>query len=165
MTTDPKLKADIERELARDPRIDAAAIGVAVHHGVVTLTGTVPTWTEKHAAEDTTYRVAGVRYLANDIAIRPSWCPARSDADIAEAVRDAFARDRLVPYGRLRSTVSDAGTVTLMGTVHSLAQRNRAERVARAVDGVRTVIDQIAIEPRAPSSEAVTRRIRREHAR
>src|SRR3569623_2575146 len=52
MKSDAALKIDVERELAWDTQIDDTAFGVAAHHGVVTLTGTVPCWADKHAIEE-----------------------------------------------------------------------------------------------------------------
>jgi len=147
MKTDSELKADVTRELAWDIRVDATAIGVAAHHGVVTLTGTVASWADKHAAEEAAFRVAGVRDLANDIEIKPSWDTTPNDAEIAEAVRNALAWDRFVPHERLRSTVANQGTVTLTGTVRTLSERDEAETVVCKLAGVRCVVNQIAVEP------------------
>jgi osmotically-inducible protein OsmY len=170
MKTDSELKSDVTRELAWDTRIDEAAIGVSAHHGVVTLTGTVSSWADKHAAEEAAYRVAGVRDLANDIEIKQAWSATLSDAEIAEAVRRALTWDRFVPEDRIRSIVADTGTVTLTGTVHTLAQRDEAERAVRNLDGVRCVVNQIAIDPpevaaktlHATITQALARRATRE---
>ena len=170
MKTDSALKADVTRELAWDTRIDETAIGVAAHHGVVTLTGTVPSWAEKHAAGEAAYRVAGLRDLANDIEIKPSWSTTRTDAEIAEAVRSALEWDRFVPDQRIRSTVSNAGMVTLAGVVRSLSERDEAERVVRNLEGVRCVANEITVEPprvaqdalRATITQALARRAERE---
>lgn len=149
MKTDAQLKTDVIRELAWDIHIDEAAIGVSAHHGVVTLNGTVESWADKHAAEEAAHRVVGVLDVANEIEIKPSWSGTRSDADIAEAVRGALTWNRLVPAPQIRSTVSDQGTVTLTGTVRTLAQRDEAERIVRDIAGVRYVANHIAVE--APS--------------
>ncbi len=158
MTTARKTDADLQKsviqELAWDRRIDETAIGVSVHHGVVTLNGVVGGWAEKHAAEDAAHRVAGVLDVANDIEIKPVWSSQRSDADIAEAVRHALAWDVFVPERRIQSTVCDAGHVTLTGAVATLQQRDDAERAVRNLDGVRLVTNLIAIEaPRVVASE------------
>ncbi|HEX8108593.1 MAG TPA: BON domain-containing protein [Kofleriaceae bacterium] len=152
--TDPDLQKSVIQELAWDRRIDETAIGVSVHHGVVTLNGVVGSWAEKHAAEDAAHRVAGVLDVANDIEIRPVWSTRRSDADIAEAVRHALEWDVFVPERRIQSTVSDAGHVTLTGAVATLQQRDDAERAVRNLDGVRLVTNLIAIEaPRVAPGE------------
>jgi osmotically-inducible protein OsmY len=146
MKTDSQLKTDVLRELAWDTHIDETAIGVSAHHGVVTLSGCVDCWAEKHAAEEAAHRVAGVLDVANEIEIKPSWSATRSDADIAEAVRGALTWNRFVPDQQIRSTVADHGTVTLTGTVRTLAQRDEAERVVRDLAGVRYVANQITVD-------------------
>jgi osmotically-inducible protein OsmY len=146
MKTDSELKADVARELACDLRIDATTIGVAAHHGVVTLTGTVSSWADKHAAEEAAFRIAGVRDLANDIEIKPSWSTTQNDTEIAEAVRNALEWDRFVPHDKIRLTVANHGTVTLTGTVHTLGERDDAETAVRNLAGVRCVVNQLAVE-------------------
>jgi osmotically-inducible protein OsmY len=154
MKTDSQLRTDVAHELAWDTRIDETAIGVCVHHGVVTLTGTVDSWADKHAAEEAAHRVAGVLDVANEIQIVPSWSATRSDADIAEAVRGALTWNRFVPDQQIRSTVADQGTVTLTGTARTLAQRDEAERIVRELAGVRCVSNQIAVESRPSASRS-----------
>lgn len=152
--TDSDLQRSVIEALASDPRIDEAAIGVSVRHGVVTLNGVVASWTRKHAAGDAAHQVAGVLDVANDIEIKPAWIARRSDADIAEAVRQALQWDASVPQRRIQSTVCDAGHVTLTGAVATLQQRDDAERVVARLDGVRLVSNQIAIAaPRVAASE------------
>ena len=48
--SDLTIKQDVEAELQWEPSVNAAAIGVAVKDGTVTLTGRVPTYMEKMAA-------------------------------------------------------------------------------------------------------------------
>jgi osmotically-inducible protein OsmY len=42
--SDLTIKQDVEAELQWEPSVNAAAIGVAVKDGIVTLTGRVPTY-------------------------------------------------------------------------------------------------------------------------
>jgi osmotically-inducible protein OsmY len=144
--TDSELKRDVERELQWDTRIDEAMLGVTVDRGVVTLHGVVERWADKHAAEEAVLRVAGVRDIANEIDIRPSWATAKSDADLARAVRAALEWNRLVPDRAIHSSVCDQGDVTLTGTVKTLAERDEAERAVRQIDGVRFVTNHIAVD-------------------
>jgi osmotically-inducible protein OsmY len=155
MKTDSELKTDVTRELAWDTRIDEAAIGVSAHHGVVTLTGTVSSWADKHAAEEAAYRVAGVRDIANDIEINQPWSTTLNDAEIAESVRRALTSARFVPHDQIRSTVSNTGTVTLTGAVRTLAQRDEAERVVRHLERVHCVVNQIAIDAPLVAADAL----------
>jgi osmotically-inducible protein OsmY len=150
MTTAPRTDSDLQdsviQALALDPRVDEAAIGVSVRHGVVTLNGVVGSWTEKHAAGDAAHGVTGALDVANDIEIRPSWIARRSEADIAEAVRHALEGDASVAQRAILSTVCDAGHVTLTGAVATLQQRDDAERVVANLDGVRLVTNQITVD-------------------
>jgi len=155
MKTDAQLKTDVTRELAWDIHIDEIALGVSAHHGVVTLNGVVDCWADKHAAEEAAHRVAGVLDVANEIEIKPSWSVTRSDADIAEAVRGALTWSRFVPDRQIRSTVANHGSVTLTGTVRTLAQRDEAERVVRELAGVRYVSNQITVEGPAVATGAL----------
>lgn len=143
--TDSQLKQDVTRELSWDTRIDETTIGVSAHLGVITLTGIVSSWAEKHAAEQAAQRVAGVLDVANDIEIKPSWNTTKSDADIAVAVRNALQWNVFVPDKSIKTSVSDHA-VTLTGTVRTLTERDQAERVVHEVEGVRGVDNQLFVE-------------------
>jgi osmotically-inducible protein OsmY len=143
--TDSQLKQDVICELSWDTRIDETTIGVAAHLGVITLTGIVSSWAEKHAAEQAAQRVAGVLDIANDIEIKPSWDTTKSDADIAVAVRNGLRWNVFVPDKSIKTSVSDHA-VTLTGTVRTLTERDQAERVVREVEGVRCVENQLFVE-------------------
>ena len=153
--TDTQLKQDVNRELAWDTRVDESAIGVSVDRGVVTLSGSVSCWADKHAVEEAAHRVAGVLDVANEIQVKPSWNTTKTDADIARGVRAALEWSRLVPHRSIQSTVADQGDVTLTGAVRTLAEREEAERVARRVDGVRFLTNQIEIEAPAIAPQAL----------
>jgi osmotically-inducible protein OsmY len=146
-THDAAVKAAVERELRLDPRVTETAIGVAVVHGVVTLGGTVDREAEKRAAGEAVHRVAGVRDLANDLMIRLPFALARTDTDVAEAVRDALERDTGAKATSVHSTVSN-GVVTLGGDVESSFDAERAVDAARSVPGVRRVENRL--ETRTP---------------
>src|SRR5258707_11764143 len=84
--TDEAIRTAVLNELNWDPQIASRDIAIAVKDGVVTLSGTVPTYFEKEAAENAAKRVYGVRGVANDIRVTPVSAP--SDPEIArEAVR------------------------------------------------------------------------------
>jgi len=151
---DCQLKEDVSRELAWDAQIDAAAIGVSAHLGVVTLTGVVSSWAEKHTAEVASQRVAGVRDIANEIEIKPSWSTVKTDTDIALAVRSALQWHRTLPDATIHTAVSDH-SVTLSGTVRTIAERDEAERLVRELDGVRCIENHLAVETPPVSPVAI----------
>src|SRR3984893_15262833 len=88
MRLDSDIKRDVEDELRWDPDIDATDVGVAVHNGVVTLTGFVRSYAQKTEAERDAKRGVGVVGVANDIEVRLPVLDARPDPDI---VRDAVS--------------------------------------------------------------------------
>ncbi len=64
-----KLRDDILDELAYEPIVDAAHIGVAVDQNVVTLTGHVSSYAQKLAAVAAARRVKGVHGIADEIEV------------------------------------------------------------------------------------------------
>ena len=156
--SDPELKQDVTQELQWDTRVDETEIGVEVHEGTVTLTGTVGSWAKRMAAEEAAHRVASVLDVANDIKVKLPGTPMRDDTDIARAVRQALEWDTFVPADRIRSTVSE-GKVTLEGDVDYWPEANDAERAVRNLVGVRWVTNNILIRPRKLDSAEVRKSI------
>jgi osmotically-inducible protein OsmY len=120
MKTDSELRRDVERELEWDPSIDTRSIGVAAKNGVVTLTGHVPTYSDKWRAESIAKRVAGVTALANDIEVKLT--RERTDADIAEAAKTALKLDSRVPSDV--KVIVSSGWITLEGKVEYYFQKS-----------------------------------------
>jgi osmotically-inducible protein OsmY len=156
--SDTQLAQRIMRELKWDSRIDWASISVNVNNGVVTLTGSVPTYAQKLAAQSTAHRVTGVLDVANDIEVKPVDPLARTDTQIASAVRGALEWDALVPNELIQSTVSN-GWVTLEGEVEFWRERADAERAIRQLAGVVGVINKITHRKRPIDSQRLRKEI------
>jgi osmotically-inducible protein OsmY len=151
-SSDARTHRDVIEELKWDSRVDETEVGVEVDNGVVTLTGTVTSWAKRLAAQEAARRVVGVLDVANDIEVKVPGGLARTDTEIAQAVRRTLEWDVFVPEARIRSTVSD-GWVTLEGGVDRWSQRDDAERAVRNLSAVKGVINKIAVEP--PAATAV----------
>src|SRR6202047_3862271 len=124
MRTDSEIKKDAEDELRWDPDVDATDIAVAVHRGVVTLTGFVRSYMQKTRAERDAKRVAGVMAVANDIEVRLPYINKRPDPEIA---RDAVQNlQNELPYSSqfIKVTVKD-GSLTLEGGLGRNLSRER----------------------------------------
>ena len=147
MKDDLTLQKDVEEELRREPSIDASQIGVTARDGIVTLTGTVPSYAEKYSAEQVPKRVYGVTAVADEIEVRLPDDAKRSDTDIAAAVVQTLRNNTLVPDDRIKVTV-DKGWLMLEGTVDYHYQRNVAENAVRDLGGVRCVTNAISVTPR-----------------
>ena len=160
MTTATLTEADVRvrdavmRQLDWDPEVDRSAVGVAAKNGTVTLTGFIDTYSGKLAAERAAKRVHGVRAVANDIEVRLRL--ERTDADIAQDAVRALELRSTIPES-VQAVVHNAH-VTLTGKVDWLYQKESAENAVRHIRGVRSVLNHIAVAPRAAASD-VRRRI------
>ncbi len=146
MRIDSDIKRDVEDELRWDPDIDATDVGVAVHNGVVALTGFVRSYAQKTEAERDSKRVAGVVGVANDIEVRLPVLDARPDPDI---VRDAVSALKAeLPYSSEKIKVIAAdGWLTLEGAVEWNYARERAESAVKRIRGVKHVTNSITVKP------------------
>src|SRR5258707_11385947 len=68
--SDDEIRNSLLMELKWDPKITSTDIGIAVKDGVATLTGFVPSYWEKDAAERAAKRVSGVKSVANDLEVK-----------------------------------------------------------------------------------------------
>ncbi|WP_158811511.1 BON domain-containing protein [Beijerinckia sp. L45] len=146
MSQDKKLQREVLEALRWEPSVNAAHIGVTADHGVVTLTGHVGTFAEKHAAGAAATLVKGVRAVAEEIEVRLSLETERDDADIAAKVADRLAWDVSVPRNAVKVEV-EKGWVALSGEVDWFFQRDAAEQDVRRLFGVIGVSNQITIKP------------------
>lgn len=157
MKSDIDLRQDVLDELEWEPSIDAAAIGVAVSDGVVTLTGYVESYAEQRRAEEIVMRVEGVRGVAEELEVKLPGSRKRSDSDIAQVAADAISWHVLLPEGRIKVRVED-GHVTLIGEVDWEYERRSAERAVRDLVGVKKVSNTLTIRER-PTPDQVQHKI------
>ena len=152
MRTDDDIKRDVERELEWEPDIDAKNIAVKVSGGVATLTGFVPSYSDKYEAERIAKRVRGVTAVANDLDVKLATGSERPDPDIAHDAVDKLKRD--LPYSsqNIKVTVRQAW-ITLEGDVDWDFQRRSAEVAVRSVKGVKGVINLIRIKERVSATD------------
>ena len=143
-----KLRDDILDELAYEPIVDPVHIGVAVDQNVVTLTGHVGSYAQKLAALSAVRRVKGVHGIADEIEVRAPSDAKMSDDEIAGRAFNVLSWDSVVPSDAIQVTVRD-GLVTLTGKVHWYYQKSSAERDVRNLSGVRSVVNNIEVEPHA----------------
>jgi osmotically-inducible protein OsmY len=146
MKGDKELQKQVMDELTWEPSIDSAEIGVSIDSGVVMLSGTVRSYSEKWAAERAAERVRGVKAVTDEILVRLPGDFARSDSDIARAAANNLEWNASVPPGRLQVLVEN-GWITLDGTVEHYFQKSEAERSVRSLRGVKGVVNRIHVRP------------------
>jgi osmotically-inducible protein OsmY len=141
---DTKLQHDVLAELEWDPTVDASKVGVTAKNGVVTLTGSVPTYAQKAIAERAAKRVYAVKAVANDITVQLAGGEP-SDPDIATAAVHVLTWNTRVPKDRVRATVRN-GWVTLEGHVDWWHEKDAAERAIRNLAGVVGITNDIEVK-------------------
>ncbi|HWI81117.1 BON domain-containing protein [Ramlibacter sp.] len=167
MKTDAQLRADVTDELAWDPAVNASNVGVIVQDGVVTLTGHLDSFAEKHAAERAVRRVGGVRGIAIDLEVKLPASQQRSDAELALAASAALRLNSLVPEGQVQ-VQAENGWITLTGEVEWGYQFASAEQSIRPLPGVRGIYNRITIKARVDGrniGEQITAALTRQAAR
>jgi osmotically-inducible protein OsmY len=150
--TDAQLRADVTDELAWDPALDASNVGVTVKDGVVTLTGHLHSFAEKHSIERAVRRVGGVRGIAMELDVKLPAEHRRSDSEIALAATAALGLNSLVPAGKVQVEVEN-GWVTLTGELDWGYQFASAEQSIRPLPGVRGLYNRIIIKPRVDGKD------------
>jgi osmotically-inducible protein OsmY len=169
--TDDEIQAHIVKRWRWHTYIDPDNLRIDVKDGVVVVSGAVGTSSERQATVHLA-EVAGVKDIdASKLSVNPrerdktQKTPrnlARSDEQIAEAIRDGWAHDPRVFSFEPELTVKK-GFVTLRGKVGSLAAKNAAAQVARNTPGANLVQNHLKVRPKTPSRDdlAITDDIRK----
>lgn len=152
MKNDTQIQKDIIDQLKWEPFLNAAEIGVAVKHGVVTLSGQVDSYSKKLAAENAAKKIEGVKAIAEEIQIGVSPACNKTDAEIAEAVLNALKWHAAVREDKIKIKVED-GNVRLEGRVEWEFERNNAKMAVENLTGVRSVTNLITVKPRITTSD------------
>lgn len=158
MKTDADLKRDVLDELAWEPSVKEQDIGISVRDGIVTVTGNVPTYTQKLATETAIKRVAGVRAIAEELSVSLLGGYQRDDVDIAQAAANALDWDVSVPRSHVKVMV-ESGWVTLSGDVEWHYQRQAAHNAVRHLTGVTGMTDFIQVKSTSMTTTDVSSKI------
>jgi osmotically-inducible protein OsmY len=143
--------ADIAADAALALRLHGAipeSVQAAVHHGHLTLTGTVPWMYQKTFAEKTASHVRGVRHVINHINVLPR----AGERDVHKRIVSALHRTAAVEAARIDVHVSD-GVARLTGKVQSWTERQAAAHAAAAAPGIIMVDNQLIVEPDSQRAE------------
>lgn len=146
MKTDAQLQKDIMAELKYEPMLDAATIGVGVHHGVVTLSGNVSSFSKKMITQRAAWRVKGVKAVALEVAVVLPDDDLLTDAVIAENVLNALKWNTSIPEDRIRVKVADR-EVFLQGEVDWAFQKEAAFEAIKLLRSIRHIGNLITVKP------------------
>jgi osmotically-inducible protein OsmY len=123
----------------------AENVQAAVHHGHVTLTGTVEWLYQRQRAEAAVRLIRGIRGAFNHVRVRPK----SGQRDVQRRITRALHHNADIDAQHISVAVKD-DTATLGGTVMSWMQRESAERAAGSAPGIAHVDNQISVVPAEP---------------
>ena len=118
------------------------SVQAAVHHGHLTLTGTVAWHYQRVQAEKAVRFIRGVRQIANRVTV----VPRPAGRDMRRRIAQALYRNAALDAKHIEVTVTGS-VVHLRGTATSWLQRDAAERAAYDAPGITVVDNQIVVDP------------------
>jgi osmotically-inducible protein OsmY len=140
---DAELRGMALQALVWNGQVPDKGIDVTVKDGWITLTGEVEWQYQRDEAETAVANLIGVLGVVNEIEVVAT----PSEPDVRTRITEALTRSAQVEASGVRVTTSP-GTVTLEGSVSSVAERDAAVAAAWAAPGVSEVDDQLRIDPR-----------------
>ncbi|AMH13181.1 molecular chaperone OsmY [Citrobacter sp. FDAARGOS_156] len=139
---DSTLTAKVKAALVDHDSIKSTDISVKTDQKVVTLSGFVESQAQAEEAVKVAKGVEGVTSVSDKLHVRDSKNTSvkgyAGDTAITSEVKAKLLADDIVPSRKVKVETTD-GVVQLSGTVDSQAQSDRAESIAKAIDGVKSV--------------------------
>jgi hyperosmotically inducible protein len=149
--SDAEIKAALLQGLMKDAGLRNEPIEIAVSQGVVTVTGIVETPVQRTALEQLIKSVPGVTSLSLNVALnrseavtKPTTPQEDPDARLSKEVEFALYKTDAFDIKTMK-IISREGVVRLTGTVRNLAEKLLAVRVAREVEGVKEVVNDLEL--------------------
>ena len=145
MLTDTPLADGVMANLDLDPRIpESLEIAVAANDGIVTLRGTVESFSQRRAAGQDAKKVDGVFDVDNQLKVSLIGANRREDDEIRGAALQNLIWDVEVPSDFVDVKVED-GWVTLTGSVSYQFESDAAYDDVASLFGVLGVTNEIVV--------------------
>lgn len=146
---DSGITAKVKSALVDAKDIKSNDISVNTSKGVVTLNGFVSSQDQAERAVTLAKGVEGVKSVSDKLHVKDSTKSSvkgyASDTAITSEVKAKLLADDLVPSRNVKVETQD-GLVQLSGTVKIKAQSDRAESVASAIEGVKSVKNDLTVK-------------------
>ena len=144
---DSVLTSKVKMALIDDPVTKAGQINVETYRGVVELGGFVDNAQQKDQATKVARSVTGVKEVRNDLRIstsEPTVGQSIDDSTLTTLVKTKLMEDSTTKAYQINVGTQN-GVVQLTGFVDSTAAKTRAGELARSVDGVVKVSNDLEI--------------------
>jgi len=139
--TDPEIVKEVLSALKCNLEVPEDQIQVQVEHGWVLLEGTVKWNAQKQAAANCIENILGIRAVDNHIVVRSG-----TEDEIEKlGIQNALIRNWAIEEENIKVAVF-GNNVTLTGNVHSIFQKDEAERMAWKAPGVWNVHNEILVD-------------------
>lgn len=142
---DSSISSKIDESLEDSADVKARQVNIQTHEGVVYLTGVVDSEDARREAGRIAWRTAGVDGVVNDLTV--------GERTVGDWVDDTLISSRLkaklIADTDVRASDIDVsssqGVVTLIGRVRTTAMKQDAERIARGIEGVTDVHNELIV--------------------
>ncbi|KNC88167.1 molecular chaperone OsmY [Trabulsiella odontotermitis] len=146
---DSAITAKVKAALVDHDSIKSTDISVKTEKSVVTLSGFVESQSQAEQAVTVAKGVEGVASVSDKLHVRDSKSQSMKgyagDAATTSEIKAKLLADDVVPSRKVKVETTD-GVVQLSGTVESQAQSERAESIAKAIDGVKSVKNDLKVQ-------------------
>ena len=146
---DSGISAKAKAALVDDDAIKSTDISVKTHSGVVTLSGFVTSQDQAEKAVAVVQKIEGVKSVSDKLHVRDSKASSMKgyagDTATTSEIKAKLLADDIVPSRNVKVETTD-GVVQLSGQVANQAQSERAESIAKAIEGVKSVKNDLTVK-------------------
>lgn len=146
---DSGITAKAKAALVDDDAIKSTDISVKTHQGVVTLSGFVTSQDQAEKAVAVVQKIEGVKSVSDKLHVKDSKSQSMKgyagDAATTSEIKAKLLADDIVPSRNVKVETTD-GVVQLSGQVADQAQSDRAESIAKAIEGVKSVKNDLTVK-------------------
>jgi hyperosmotically inducible periplasmic protein len=146
---DKSLDSRVKDALSDNPEYKFEGVNVAAFKGNVQLSGFVDTWAQKLDAAHIARQVEGVKDVENDLTVKSSSDSTTGeyidDKSLTSRVNSALGNNPDYKFDEV-SVTALKGTVQLSGFVNTADQKSKAGDIAKQVQGVQDVVNNITVK-------------------
>jgi osmotically-inducible protein OsmY len=141
------VKQHVVDQLFSDARIDASGISVELVGSTVILSGYVPTFYAKQAAEQDAWSIRGVSEVRNEIHIRSTENTLHpSDFELTSMIKKILSWHKDIDISDVEISIT-SGTVTLDGTIPAYWQKIRIEELIYQMSTLAVIHNRLSVVP------------------